>query len=148
MAVYLTLVLASGCAHSRETVNNDGEIVAAVRSVLEMQEAAWNRGDIDGFMDGYDRGGATTFVSGDELTRGWQTVLDRYKQHYRTREDMGTLAFSELSIQATDRDLAVADGRWQLTRATDRPHGRFTLLFQRTNGNWHIIHDTTTSGTP
>jgi uncharacterized protein (TIGR02246 family) len=148
LTLYLTLVLASGYALPRETGNGGGEIVTAVRSVLETQQAAWNRGDIDGFMDGYDRAGTTAFVSGDELTRGWQTVLDRYKQHYKTREDMGTLAFSELTIQAVDPDLAIADGRWQLTRAGDRPHGRFTLLFQRTNGNWRIIHDTTTSATP
>jgi ketosteroid isomerase-like protein len=148
LTVYLTLVFASGCALPRETGNNDGEIITSVRSVLETQQAAWNRGDIDGFMDGYDRAGTTAFVSGDELTRGWQTVLDRYKQHYKTREDMGTLAFSELAIQAVHRDLAIADGRWQLIRAGDRPHGRFTLLFQRTNGSWRIIHDTTTSATP
>jgi len=148
LTVYLTFVLASGCSPSRETGTTDGEIVTAVRSVLETQQAAWNRGDIDGFMDGYDRAGTTAFVSGDELTLGWQTVLDRYKQHYKTREDMGTLAFSELAIQAVDPDLAIADGRWQLLRAGDRPHGRFTLLFQRTNGNWRIIHDTTTSATP
>jgi ketosteroid isomerase-like protein len=113
-----------------------------------MQQAAWNRGDIDGFMDGYDRAATTAFVSGDELTRGWQTVLDRYKQHYKTRDDMGTLAFSELAIQAVHPDLAIVDGRWQLIRAGDRPHGRFTLLFQRTNGSWRIIHDTTTSAAP
>ena len=148
LTVYLTFVLASGCSPSRETGTTDGEIVTAVRSVLETQQAAWNRGDIDGFMDGYDRAGTTAFVSGDELTLGWQTVLDRYKQHYKTREDMGTLAFSELAIQAVDPDLAIADGRWQLLRAGGRPHGRFTLLFQRTNGNWRIIHDTTTSATP
>ena len=148
LTVYLTLVLAAGCAPPRGTRNSDGEIITAVRSVLETQQAAWNRGDIDGFMDGYDRAGTTAFVSGDELTRGWQTVLDRYKQHYKTREDMGTLAFSELAIQAVNRDLAIADGRWQLIRAGDRPHGRFTLLFQRTNGSWRIIHDTTTSAAP
>jgi len=148
LTVYLTLVLAAGCAPPRGTRNSDGEIITAVRSVLETQQAAWNRGDIDGFMDGYDRAGTTAFVSGDELTRGWQTVLDRYKQHYKTREDMGTLAFSELAIQAVNSDLAIADGRWQLIRAGDRPHGRFTLLFQRTNGSWRIIHDTTTSAAP
>lgn len=148
LTVYLTLALASGCAPPLGSRNSDGEIITAVRSVLETQQAAWNRGDIDGFMDGYDRAGTTAFVSGDELTRGWQTVLDRYKQHYKTREDMGTLAFSELAIQAVHPDLAIADGRWQLIRAGDRPHGRFTLLFQRTNGSWRIIHDTTTSAAP
>ncbi len=148
LTVYLTLALASGCAPPLGSRNSDGEIITAVRSVLETQQAAWNRGDIDGFMDGYDRAGTTAFVSGDELTRGWQTVLDRYKQHYKTREDMGTLAFSELAIQAVHPDLVIADGRWQLIRAGDRPHGRFTLLFQRTNGSWRIIHDTTTSAAP
>ena len=49
---------------------------------MEAQQAAWNRGDIEGFMDGYERGEMTTFVSGDDITRGWQTVLDRYKQRY------------------------------------------------------------------
>src|SRR5215471_13236034 len=92
LTVYLTLVLAAGCA-PRGTRNSDGEIITAVRSVLETQQAAWNRGDIDGFMDGYDRAGTTAFVSGDELTRGWQTVFERYRQHYKSREDMGTLAF-------------------------------------------------------
>ena len=40
---------------------------------MDMQQAAWNRGDIDAFMEGYDRADSTTFVSGDEITHGWQT---------------------------------------------------------------------------
>src|SRR3712207_9547003 len=73
--------------------------VAAVRAVIESQQAAWNRGDIEGFMAGYAREEATTFVSGDTLTRGWQTVLDRYKSRYDSRAKMGTLTFSELEFK-------------------------------------------------
>lgn len=113
--------------------------------MLEMQQSAWNRGDIDVFMDGYYRSDMTAFVSGDDVTRGWQTVLERYKQRYKSRDDMGTLAFSDLDIKAVAPDLIIADGRWQLTRKTDSPHGRFTLLFQKTGSGWKIIHDTTTS---
>lgn len=138
----------SACGVAKNAPNDDGQSLASVRAVLEAQQAAWNRGDIDGFMDGYERSDTTAFVSGDELTRGWQTVLRRYKQHYQSREAMGTLAFSDLSITPLAMDLAVADGRWQLSRANDRPHGRFTLLFQKKNGNWRIIHDTTTSASP
>src|ERR1700755_662500 len=72
--------------------------VAAVRAVIESQAAAWNRGDIDGYMEGYAKEDSTEFVSGDTLTRGWQTVLDRYKSHYDSRAKMGTLTFSELHI--------------------------------------------------
>src|SRR4051812_1615628 len=71
----------------------DAKLVQAVRAVLDAQVAAWNRGDIDAFMDGYWRSPRTVFVSGDNLTRGWQTVLDRYRKAYDSREKMGTLSF-------------------------------------------------------
>jgi len=123
----------------------DAKIIAAVRAVLDQQVAAWNRGDIEGFMDGYWRSPETVFVSGDTVTHGWQTVLDRYKKGYDTREKMGTLTFSDLEIKVIGKDTAVALGRWQLARAQDTPHGRFTLIFRRTAQGWRIIHDHTSS---
>jgi ketosteroid isomerase-like protein len=142
LRVFVVFVLvAGGCA----SVTDDARITAALRSVLEAQQEAWNRGDIEAFMDGYDRADTTTFVSGDEVTHGWKTVLDRYKQRYPSREQMGTLAFSDLVVTVISPDAALADGRWQLTRANDSPHGRFTLIFKRVDNNWRITHDTTTS---
>ena len=125
--------------------NRDAKAIAAVRAVLDTQVAAWNRGDIEGFMDGYWRSPETVFVSGDTVTHGWAVVLDRYKKGYDTREKMGTLAFSDLEIKVIGKDTAVATGRWQLTRAKDTPHGRFTLIFRRTQEGWRIIHDHTSS---
>ncbi|MFL6334473.1 MAG: YybH family protein [Pyrinomonadaceae bacterium] len=119
--------------------------VAAVRAVIEAQAAAWNRGDVDGYMEGYAKENGTTFVSGDTLTRGWQTVHDRYQARYDTREKMGTLAFSELEFKPLSEFYLMATGRWQLTRAGDTPHGRFTLIFRRTNAGWRIVHDHTSS---
>ena len=148
LVLCLAAVVTSACVSTPESAKNDSQGVADVRAVLETQQAAWNRGDINEFMNGYDRADTTTFVSGGELIRGWQTVLERYKQRYKSRDEMGTLAFSDLSVKPISPDFALADGRWQLTRANDKPNGRFTLLFQRINGNWRIIHDTTTSATP
>ena len=119
--------------------------VAAVRSVIEAQAAAWNRGDVDGYMEGYAKEEATTFVSGDTITRGWQTVRDRYKARYDTREKMGALAFTELEFKPLSEFYMIATGRWQLTREADTPHGRFTLIFRRTNAGWRIVHDHTSS---
>jgi ketosteroid isomerase-like protein len=143
--VLFTLIVA-GLASSACT--NTAGINEEIRRVMSAQQEAWNRGDLEGFMDGYERAETTTFVSGDEITRGWQTVLDRYKRRYQSQAEMGTLTFSDLEIKPAGTDFAVADGRWQLQRENDAPHGRFTLLFRRTNGSWRIIHDTTTSGTP
>ena len=111
----------------------------------EKQAAAWNRGDVGGYMDGYERADTTTLISGDSVTRGWQVVHDRYKKAYDTPEKMGTLAFSELETKPLSEFYASATGRWQLTRAKDTPHGRFALIFRRTNAGWRIVQDTTTS---
>jgi ketosteroid isomerase-like protein len=119
--------------------------VAAVRAVIEAQAAAWNRGDVAGYMEGYAKEDSTTFVSGGTVTRGWQTVLDRYQARYDTREKMGTLTFSELEFKPLGEFYIMATGRWQLTRAADTPRGRFTLIFRRTNAGWRIVHDHTSS---
>jgi ketosteroid isomerase-like protein len=124
--------------------SNDGE-AAAIRAVLDAQAAAWNRGDVEAYMDGYDRSPKTEFVGGDSITRGWQEVLDRYKQKYDTREKMGTLTFTDLEINILSGDAALVLGRWRLKRANDEPHGTFTLLFRKTKAGWRIVHDHSSS---
>jgi ketosteroid isomerase-like protein len=117
--------------------------IAAIRAVLDAQRDAWNRGDIEGYMDGYDRSTDTVFISGDNVTRGWQTVLERYKKNYDTRERMGVLTFSDLEINLLNETSAVVLGRWMLKRVNDEPRGRFTLIFKRTKKGWKIVHDHT-----
>ena len=147
MALTLSGIISSDASAGIQSnsADKDAKTVAAIRAVLDAQVAAWNRGDIDGFMDGYWRSPETVFISGDTVTHGWQTVLDRYKKGYDTREKMGALAFSDLEIKVISKDAAVATGRWQLARSGDTPHGRFTLIFRKTKDGWRIVHDHTSS---
>jgi ketosteroid isomerase-like protein len=141
---FAALALATA-ALAQTKSKNDAKSIAGIRSLLDAQAAAWNRGDIEGYMDGYDRSPDTVFVSGDSVSRGWQTVLDRYKKGYDSREKMGVLTFSDLEITILSKDAALVLGRWHLKRAKDEPHGRFTLLFRKTKAGWRIIHDHTSS---
>lgn len=119
-----------------------------IRAVLDEQAAAWNRGDVDGYMNGYARTEKTEFLSGDTLTRGWQTVRDRYRRKYDSRGKMGALTFSEVQITTLAPDFAMVVGQWRLLRKSDTPHGLFTLLFRRTAEGWRIVHDHTSSAPP
>ena len=119
------------------------KISAEIRKVMAEQSDAWNSGDIDGFIKGYWRSDNLLFVSGDNVTRGWQATLDRYKRSYDTREKMGTLAFSGLEITVLSKDAAVVLGSWELKRANDKPKGKFTLTFRKLKGDWRIILDHT-----
>ena len=130
-------------AANASAVAND--TAAEIRGVMAAQVAAWNRGDIDGFMEGYARSDATEFVSADKITRGWQTVRDRYRKKYDSREKMGRLTFSDIKVTALSANAAIVLGRWRLVRQTDKPHGIFTLLFRRAAAGWRIVHDHTSS---
>ena len=143
IAALLTVALITSAAAQNRA--QDTKSIVAVRAVLDMQAVAWNRGDIGGYMDGYDRSPDTVFISGDRVTRGWQTVLERYKKTYDTREKMGTLTFSDLEVTILSKDAAIVLGRWHLQRSKDEPHGRFTLLFRKTKAGWKIVHDHTSS---
>lgn len=119
-----------------------------ITQLIQDQAAAWNRGDIDGFMAGYESSDTLRFASGGNITRGWKPTLDRYKTRYPDRAAMGTLIFSDLEITILAKDAAVVFGRWKLERANDKPDGLFTLTFRKGDSGWRIIHDHTSSATP
>ncbi|HZH33915.1 MAG TPA: DUF4440 domain-containing protein [Pyrinomonadaceae bacterium] len=136
-ALFLLLLAANTAFGQQETKS-----VKEIRAVLDAQVAAWNQGDIEGFMKGYWNSPKTTF-SGRTLTRGWQTVLDNYKKNYNTREKMGVLSFGELEITPLSKDSAYVFGTWKIDDGKTNPNGRYTLIFRKTRDGWRIIHDHT-----
>lgn len=114
----------------------------AIRKVMDDQAAAWNRGDIEGFMQGYWKSEKLTFVS-SRVTRGWQQTLENYKRSYDTREKIGTLTFSDLEITLLSKDAALVLGSWSLKRTNDAPGGKFTLIFRKFKEGWRVVHDHT-----
>ena len=117
-----------------------------IRFVMDKQIAGWNSGNVDSFMLGYAQFDSLRFASGGSVTYGWKNMLERYKKSYPTKEKMGHLMFSEISIDLISSDAAVVFGKWKLKRANDEPWGLFTLLFKHNNGEWRIIHDHTSTG--
>jgi ketosteroid isomerase-like protein len=141
----LALILLLFHTYNLANAQTDQKSIDAIKAVINAQRDAWNRGDIEGYMEGYDKSDNTVFVSGDNVNRGWNTVLERYKRSYDSREKMGQLEFSDLEITLLSKDSAVVLGRWLLKRSKDEPHGRFTLIFKKTQSGWRIIHDHTSS---
>jgi uncharacterized protein (TIGR02246 family) len=119
----------------------------AVQAVLDAQVAAWNRGDLDGFMAGYWKNDKLTFFSGDTITQGWQATMDRYRKRYQSEgREMGKLEFRGMDIEILTDTAAVVRGRWRLTMNDGKtPNGLFTLLVRRLDGDWRIVHDHTSA---
>jgi len=118
---------------------------AAIRGVIEAQQAAWNRGDVEAFMSGYDASDSTTFV-GATIARGYRQVLENYHRRYPTKEKMGQLRFSAIEVMPLGAEYASVLGKWHLDRPSEaggEVGGIFTLLFRKTPNGWKIILDHT-----
>ena len=117
--------------------------VEAVKALLISQSEAWNRGDIDAFMEGYWKSDKLLFTSGGGITEGWQNTLDRYKKGYPDRAAMGKLTFDILNVTKRSKKIISLNGKFTLEREKDRPTGYFLLLFQKIKGQWVIVADCT-----
>jgi len=118
---------------------------AAILTLLNDQTAAWNRGDVEGFMNGYWNSNQTEFVSSEGVSRGWQALLERYRRSYPDRKAMGHLTFSDLEIRVECSTAAYALGEYHLQREDDNPSGVFTLNFRKFPEGWRIVIDHTTA---
>jgi uncharacterized protein (TIGR02246 family) len=132
LLVVFSAVLLLGMASANDLI--------AIRAMLDEQVAAWNRGDIDAYMAGYARSDDTMFV-GTEVTRGWTKVRDRYQAKYDSPAKMGMLTFSDVDLRQLGNDDVIVTGAWKLTRQSDAPHGRFTLIVHRRAEGWRIVYD-------
>ena len=147
MARLLAFVLIFLFAGSAAAAESAAELAA--RNVLAVQKDAWNRGDIDAFMQGYARSDAIRFAGGDRFNYGWQATLDSYRKGYPDVAAMGKLDFDLVEVRELSPDVVYVFGKWRLTRANEAadkaPHGLFTLIVEKTNGTWAITRDHTSA---
>ncbi len=136
------ILQARSFARLRESVTQTETL--EIISVLEAQIAAWNRGDLEAFMQNYWRSPELRFASGSTPVRGWADALRRYRTTYPDRTDMGELTLSDLEITILAPDAATVFGRWRLAQANEQA-GLFTLVLRKMDDRWLIIHDHTST---
>jgi len=138
-------ILSFARGQSGEDKPKQAEAEAKIRAVLTAQQQAWNRADLELFMDGYWHSEELSFSGSSGVFRGWEAVRARYKKSYPDQAAMGTLDFSDLEIRLLGPEAALVLGKWHLKREKDEPGGVFTLVWQRFPEGWKIIHDHTSA---
>ena len=124
--------------------------VQAIRTVLEQQQADWNKGDLDAFLTGYWKSPKVVFQSGGNRYDGWEAMRDRYRRRYKAEgKTMGKLDFSAVDIEMLGSEAALVRGAWRLSLPDgSKPAGLFTLIFRKFPEGWKIVHDHTSAEEP
>ena len=112
-----------------------------IRQLLTAQTEAWNRGDIEGFMQTYWKSDSLMFIGKSGVTRGWQPTLENYKKGYPDTASMGKLSFDIITVKRLSPDYFFVVGKWMLKRSIGDISGHYNLLLQKINGRWVIIAD-------
>ena len=111
---------------------------AAILRVITRMEAAWNRGDFRGYMEGFANPDVI-FVSRGKFQKDWQGTLDHYVQDYGASVDTrGTLRFYDIRIEMLAPDAAQLISRYRLSRPKNTQDGINTRLMRKRGGKWVI----------
>ncbi|NBW02626.1 MAG: DUF4440 domain-containing protein [Cytophagia bacterium] len=115
-----------------------------IELVLKTQVNLWNKGDVPGFMEYYEKSEDLKFIGKNGITSGWKATLQRYLTTYPDQETMGNLTFDIKEIDVTAGKTAWILGKWQLVRPKKGDvGGYFTILMKKIKGRWLIVRDHT-----
>jgi beta-aspartyl-peptidase (threonine type) len=116
----------------------------AIRAVIEAQQTAWNKGDLDGFMAGYWNDDKLFYISGAKSVQGFKPLKERYEKAYQgDGKEMGKLKFSELNVEMLSTEAALVRGKWEVTMTKETIGGWFTLIVKKFPAGWKVTHDHT-----
>jgi ketosteroid isomerase-like protein len=147
---YMAETAAAAAEHSHKGDKKSFGAEGGVKAVLDMQAAAWNRGDLETFLSGYLNTPDISYVSGSSEVWGYESLRKRYESKYGDKhETMGTLSFSDLKVQSLGSSHALCIGHWHLERSGQPAvEGIFSLVFAYSKSGWKIIHDHTSVSNP
>ncbi|NEN25335.1 nuclear transport factor 2 family protein [Cryomorpha ignava] len=147
LLVFTALLLASCNGNITEPNEQDevemNKMKTEISKAMKAQEAAWNAGDIPGFMAYYKNDPEISFVSSRGVDKGYETILARYLKSYPDKATMGKLEFEILEFIPAGANNAMLIGKWTLYRENDQPGGYFSLLWENSPKGWKIIIDHT-----
>ena len=112
-----------------------------IRALLQKQTEAWNRGDLEGFMEGYWKNDSLMFIGKSGITYGWQKTLDNYKRGYPDKTAMGFLTFTLIEIKPLSKKYYSVVGKWHLKRTIGDIGGHYTLLMKKIKRKWVVVSD-------
>jgi uncharacterized protein (TIGR02246 family) len=140
------LALSGACAHvqvgpssSEVSATTEQQLAAA----MQQSAAAWNRGDLDGFLAVYRDDARTAFMA-PTITYGMADIKARYaRTYFKNGKPAGRLTYDDLKFRPLGSDHVLMTGRWHLTEPDTgkKQDGYYTLIWERTSNGWKIIHD-------
>ena len=97
--LFASLFAFSSCSTSTEEQDKK-----AILAIMDAQQIAWSKHDLEGFMEGYWKSDSLKFYGSNGVTYGWDKTLANYKKRYPTPDHSGTLKFKINDITKIEKE--------------------------------------------
>ena len=119
----------------------DSDDMKPVQDLFKESVAAWNRGDIDGYLHCYAGLETVRYISGGKIIIGKAAIAAEFKSRFPTPDLMGTLSMKRLEIDKITPTDALFYGEFQLVREGIVSSGVFTGHMQKFSAGWALVLD-------
>ena len=109
-----------------------------IRNMLHHQTEAWNRGDLEAFMQPYWQSDSLMFVGKGGVTWGWKNTLEHYRKGYPDKEAMGKLFFDIVKIQKLSEEYFFCNRQVDATKKDGRFEWALHFIDKK---NWRSMED-------
>ncbi len=149
--VLVAVVLAACRGSARPTTapspgSDSAALTRLITAQLERSALDWNRGDLDGFLSDYAPESTTTFIDGRRARQGIGFIRENYAPRFSPGARRDSLHFEEVTVRGLSPTLALVTARFILQRGSETTaSGPFTLVMERRQKGWKILHDHSSS---
>lgn len=140
-AVAAAVAVLGGAACTLET-RPEENLRDSIAEMLDDSAEAWNRGDLEGFLESFAAAPSTTFMTENGPVTGIESIRSGYEGFFDGSVPRDSLAFEDLTVRTFPPLIAVATLRYVLgDRNEPAATGWVTLVIRRTGDGWRIVHD-------
>ena len=143
-ALVLAGAWAAACARPQRSLPTPAASVESVRqgalALLAHGAAAWNRGDLAGFMSDY--ASDASFVTPRQVLHGRAEIQARYAPRFAPGGVRDSLSFQDLEVDLLAPDALNAIAYYVLSRGDSVvARGPTSLVMRKVGDRWFIAHD-------
>lgn len=97
---------------------------------------AWNRHDLDAYLDGFLHSDDIVLVVDGETIRGWDLLSKAFQSGYPNKDEMGTVFFDRVQVQMLAPDLGFVLVWYSIAFPKKKQFGTDTIIVKKVAEGW------------
>jgi uncharacterized protein (TIGR02246 family) len=121
---------------NQQKVAGAGDSEKEIYEQLMRMADAWNRHDIDAYLDGFLHSDDVVVVVEGETVRGWDLLSRAYHSGYPNPQEMGTLTVDRVQVQMLAPDLGFVLSSYTISFPKKKEFGTDTIVMKKVSAGW------------